>query len=108
MKDCRWQNDLFLWRNFPNKYDNGYLSRMNTRKFSLHNHSNNFPQHIDIFMSLSIYKLYSVIMIDDRLRDPSMTGCVGAYQYAMGLKTGSHFAESTGETGKRLNTKYQG
>ena len=47
-------------------------------------------------------------MTDNRLRDSGMTGCVAGYQLGMGLRPGSNFAESTGETGKRLNTKYQG
>ena len=46
-------------------------------------------------------------MQDSRLRESKMTASVAGHQFGMGLKPGSNFAESTGETGKRLNTKYQ-
>ena len=47
-------------------------------------------------------------MQDPRLRESDMTSCVTAHKFGMGLSPGNSFAESTGEDGKRLNTKYQG
>ena len=58
-------------------------------------------------MRLPTYFLHSEIMKDSRMRESNMIAAVAAHQFAMSLSPGSGFAESVGETGKRLNTKYQ-